>query len=277
MKSSFKKVKFILINRAKCLYLYLFSNINQITMKFFFVFIFFLNGFVQTYSQDDTQLEVKILQAVFKFSKLTEYEGEKILETKARGKFATIPINNGKYSLLKFQNNIVALVFNIYLSENESHYKKMRMAGLYNFMDLEKDSELQALTNNERLIQLIFFDTKKNKFLAKADGFPIEGLAWLPTGMGDLTQIIAISELKPINKAKYSCYLKLTECPDCNNSTYCFKYLNDKVLSSKKFNGCYESFVESGKKIMGKEITNCYEYNYDNEPPKYEIVTLLKW
>lgn len=246
-------------------------------MNFFLALIFVFGIFLPANSDDDSNIKINILQSVFKYSKLIEYEGEKILETKARGKFATIPIDDGKCRLLKFQNNIVALAFNIYLSDNEMHYKKMRKAGLYNFMDLEKGSELQALTKNERLIQLIFFDLKKNKFLAKADGFPIEGLDWLPTGMGDVTLIVEISDLKTINKSKYSCYLALTECPDCNNSIYCFKYLSGKVLSSKKHRGCYESIVESGKKIMGKEITNCYEHNYDNEPPKYEIVTLLKW
>jgi len=244
-------------------------------MKFSLTLIFVLGLFFQVYSVDDTELKIKILKSVFKYSKLIEYEGEKILETKARDKFATIVIDN--CHLLKFQNNIVALAFNIYLSENELHFKKMRKAKLYNFMDLEKGSELQALTKNERLIQLIYFDLKNNKFLAKAEGFPIEGLDWLPTGMGDVTLIMEISDLKLISKAKYSCYLSLAECPDCNNSTYCFKYINGKVLSSKKHGGCFESLVESGKKIMAKKITNCYEYNYDNEPPKYEIVTLLKW
>lgn len=245
-------------------------------MKSLFL-IFTISFFLPVFSQDHTELKIKVLQSVFKYSTLITYENEKILETKARNKFASIPIDANKCSLLKFQNNIVALVFNIYLSDNKLHYKKMRKAKLYNFMDLEKDSELQILTKNERLIQVIFYDLKKDKFLGKAEKFPIEGLDWLPTGMGDVTQIIDISDFKLINKSKYSCYLSLTECPDCNNSTYCFKYVNGKVFSSKKYSKCFESIVESGKKIMGKEITNCYEYNYDSEAPKYEIVTLLKW
>ena len=95
--------------------------------------------------------------------------------------------------------------------------------------------------------------------------------------MGDVTQIIVISDFKVISKVNYSCYLSLTECPDCNNSIYCFKYKEGKVLASKKYSGCYESIIETGRKILAKEITNCYEHSYDNEPPKYEVVILLKW
>ena len=246
-------------------------------MKVILSLIFVFGIFFYTYSNDDTEIKIKILQSVFKYSTLIEYEGEKILETKARERFATIPVGDTKCRLLRFQNNIVALVFNIYLSDDAIHYKEMKKAGLYNFMDLEKNSKLQSLTKNERLIQLIFYDLKKNKFLAKANNFPIEGLDWLPTGMGDVTQIIEISDLKIINKTKFSCYLSLTECPDCNNSIYCFKLNEGKVLSSKKYSGCYESIIETGRKILGKEITNCYEYNIDNEQRTYEIVTLLKW
>jgi len=239
--------------------------------------MFVLGIFLPTHTDSDTEIKIKILQAVFKNSTLIEYEGEKILETKVRERFATIPIVDSKCRLLKFQNNIVALVFNIYLSDNELHYKKMKNAGLNNFMDLDNGSELKSLTENERLIQVLFYDLAKNKFLAKSNGFPIEGLPWLPTGLGDMTQIIVISDFKLINKSKFSCYLSLTECPDCNNSIYCFKYREGKVLASKKYSGCYQSIVETGRKILGKEITNCYEHNIDDEPATYEIVTLLKW
>ncbi len=242
-------------------------------MKFSLALIFIFGIF----SANNSEIKIKVLQSVFTQSKLLEYKGEKILETKARGKFATIPIDDNSCRLLKFENNIVALAFNIYLSDNENDYRKMKDAGLYNFMDVEEGSDLETLTKNERFIQLIFYDIKKNKFLGKAEGFPIEGLDWLPTGMGDVTTIIEIDNLKPINKNKYSGYLSLTECPDCTNSTYCFKYSDGKVLVSKKYTGCYESIIESGRKIMGKEITNCYENTYDNEQAKYEIVTLLKW
>lgn len=246
-------------------------------MKTLLVLILVFGVLQPAYSDDDPDIKIKILQSVFKYSKLVEHKGEKIIETKTRGKFATIPIDDSHCRLLKLQNNIVALAFNIYLSDNAMHYKKMENAGLYNFMDLEKGSELEALTKNERLIQVIFYDIKKNKFLGKADGFPIEGLPWLPTGMGDVTEIIEISDFKPIDKAKYSCYLGLTECPDCNNSIYFFKYREGKVLASKKYSGCYESIIETGRKILGKQITNCYEHYYDNEPPKYEVVILLNW
>lgn len=230
----------------------------------------------QIFTQD-FEKKVHILKKIFLQNELVEINQTDVLKTKVRGKYANIPINSSSSFLLKMSEDLSVLAFTIYLSENEKDYQLMHENDINNTFDIVAGSDLMRLMNNERFVQVVYFDNKEDKFIAKPEGFPIEGLRWVPEGMGDLSEFVTINKLVQVENSNDACVLYLYECPSCNSNIYVFKRIGDKILSSNKYAGCFEKFIEEPNQIKCKEITNCYEVEYDDIEPEYKSVTLLKW
>lgn len=221
-------------------------------------------------NEDDKEIITKILTSVFADCEIKEFRDSETIKTKLRGRYAWIPL--GKSHMVKFSDELVALAFEIYLSPNSDDYSKIEMTGF-------NDPGYEDIANNERLIQVIYYDIKNNKFLGKPNGFPINGLKWMPLGFGDLMEIMSIKSLEiPIN-GKNSCYLNIDECPDClGGVTYCFKYLGaNTVLTSNKYTDYFQEIKELHNNVKGKIITNCYENQYDSMEPEYKVIDLISW
>lgn len=246
-------------------------------MKKVLIVLLLTSIFIQQGLSNDTETKIKILKAVFVNSELVSFKGIKVLETKVRGKYASIPIDDTDSKVLKFSNGIAVLVFNLYLSEKKDDYRRMHEEEIYAGWDVEEGSGLESINTNERFIQVIFFDLNTNKFMGKPDGFPIEGLPWIPQGMGDLAEFASIKESFPIQGGKNSCILQLYECPDCFDNTFCFKYLDGNVLASERYKSCLTNFHEQSNKIVCTEIINCYEYEYEDAVPENKYVEMLRW
>lgn len=240
--------------------------------------VLFLNWPVnESFAQGSGEKKIKIIKGIFQNCTINTFRNKKVISTIARNKYASIPLNDDECKILALSDDIFAIAFNIYLSDNEKDYENMIMADLFNFIDVKKGDPLEQLQKNERLIQLILFDMEKGSFIAKANTFPIENLSWLPTGMGDFAQYESISTLDPINSSSCSFYLKLSECPDCSDIYYFFKFADPEIKSSEKISGCFENIREKEKEILADQITNCYEVDYNNEKPEIKTKKVLVW
>jgi len=238
-----------------------------------FLFYFLTTGFN---SNCQEKVKIKILKSLFPKFQIDNYKNDKFVSTIARNKYAAIPLSDSRSKVIKLNNGLHALAFNIFLADKKSDYENMLKTELYNFMDISKDDSLWHLTENERLIQIIIFDISKNRFIAKADNFPIEKLMWLPTGMGDLTQYESIAKLEKIQANHDAFYMRMDECPDCQSSYYFFNPEHNKLKASKKFVGCFEDIRVENNRIIASKITNCYDATYNDEEPIVEKIVLLK-
>jgi len=253
---------------------------NYLHKKTFNIFLVILLAIVFqsiVSAKSNIETKIKILNGLFSNCQLKSFDGKQAIVTTARNQAAVIPLNDEEFKLLTFDKGVCIAVFNIYLSDNEDDYGNMKKAELYNFMDLTPGDKLEHLKKNERLIQVIAYDLNKNKFIAKANTFPIEKLDWLPTGMGDLTQYESVSNFVKINPTGISCYLQMSECPDCSNVYYFMKLIGNELKCSSKHAGCFENIRELQTKITADQITNCYEAEYNGEQPEKQQVELLSW
>lgn len=239
------------------------------------LFIIFMITVSISYGQKtDCDLKLEILKNVFKTYEIKHYEDQKVFETKVWEKHAVIAF---KYCyIIQFNEGITALAFNVYLSEDPKQYQYMIEEGIYNLMDVDDTNLFQG--GDERLIQVIFYDRKNNKFLGKAKGFPIDKLTWIPEGMGDMTTLNTIKSFSKTDASNNTCILSIEECPDClGDLNYVFKFHKGEILTSKGIDRCYESIYEKNNRLILKIITNCYENQYYDEPAQIEEELLFTW
>lgn len=247
-------------------------------MKNLILFLFCWAAIFESFSNvNNEQTKLEILQTVFIHSEIVEIKGSQVLETKARGKFASIPLEKPHCHLLELQNNIFVLAFNLYLCEEQGVYRKKEENNIHMAWDIEEGSELEIMKHSERFIQVIFFDNSKKKFIGKPGNFPLEGLKWVMKGMGDLAEWWSIASLSAINKDDGSCYIRLNECPECNSIYYFFKFKDDIIHTSGKHQGCFDDFKVEYRSIQCKEIMNCYEWKLGEAEPNYKQHVVLRW
>lgn len=234
---------------------------------------FFLCSF--SFSQNvNCEKKLNILKKVFREYEIKTYGNEKVFETKVWEKHATI--NFKQCYVADFSNGIVALAFNIYLSDDPDQYQYMIEEGIQMMGEITENSLFQG--GDQRLIQVIFYDTKHNKFLGKGKGFPLKNFEWLISGMGDVATINCIEHFKKLDAGSNTCILTITECPSClGGLNYVFKYHNGTVLTSEPVDACYEKVYVKANKMYMKVINNCYEYEYDGIPPITEDQFLFQW
>ena len=236
--------------------------------------IFIISGSLVYGQKADCDLKLEILKKVFKNYEIIHYEDQKVFETKVWEKHASIAFKDC-YVIL-FNEGITAIAFNIYLSEDPKQYQYMIEESIYNLTDIDDTNLFQG--GDERLIQVIFYDRKNDKFLGKAKGFPIDKLTWLPEGTGDVTTLNTIGNFSKIESSENSCILTIFECPEClGGLNYVFKFHKGEILTSKGIDGCYKSIYEKSNRLIMKIITNCYENQYDDEPAQIEEEFLFKW
>ena len=238
-----------------------------------------LSIFLMPYSSGNAQktdcdTKLNILKKVFTTYEIKQYADEKVFETKVWEKHATIAFNN--CYVIKFDQGIRALAFNIYLSDDPKEYQYMVEEGIYNMIDVDETTDFQG--GGQRLIQVIFYDMNKGKFLGKPTGFPIDNLSWIPKGMGDLMEINEIRSFKKNDASKNTCVLTIDECPDCLGGLhYVFKLHGSEILTSKSFDGCFDSVYAKNNRLIVKLITNCYEVEYYDEKAVIEEDVLFQW
>jgi len=218
--------------------------------------------------------KIKILQNLFTSNEIKNLRGQKIFETKLYESYASIPIKDCRF--IDFGDSISAMAFNIYLSDDPDQYIFMIKEGIKNMDDITEYTLFQG--GGERLMQVIFYDMKNNKFPGNGDNFLIRNLSWIPSGLGDLTEIFEMNCFDNIKTSDHTCILNIIQCPDCLGGLhYVFKYQNGNILTSSAVDGCFENVVQDGNKLYINMITNCYEYEYDGETPRIEKNLLFGW
>jgi len=233
--------------------------------------LIFLNStcFAQTQPK-----KADILKSLFAEYTIKHYSDKEVLETTVWGKHATIPIK--KCYAIKLDNGIVALAFNIYLSEDSKQYQYMVEEGVYNMIEISESNSFKG--GGERLIQVLFYDTKNDKFLGKGKDFPLKGFSWVPTGMGDMTTINEIHSFDKLDASMDACILNITECPSCESGLhYVFKLHNGEILTSEGVSKCYEKIYVNNNKLIMKVITNCYNHMTEGESALTEDKDLFSW
>lgn len=227
--------------------------------------------FAQSIENDS---KIEILKNVFSDYEIKSIKRQDVFITKVWEKNASIPLNRTTH--ISFDDSISALAFEIYLSDDSLQYIYMVQEGIGNMIDITEYTKFQG--GGERLIQVIFFDTKNKKFLGKGKNFPLSGFSWIPNGYGDLMEINEIESFKKIKGSTHACLLNMIECPDCLGGLhYIFKFNKGKILTSKRIDGCFEDIVEENNKLYINLITNCYEYEYDGMTPRIQKEFLFKW
>lgn len=243
--------------------------------KILILFLLFLMVYSLSNAQKtDCDMKLDILKKVFTTYEIKHYADEKVFETKVWDTHATIEFKN--CYVINFEQGIKALAFNIYLSDDPKEYQYMAEEGIYNKTDVDETTDFQG--GGQRLIQVLFYDLKNGKFIGKPKGFPIDKLSWIPEGMDDLTEINEIRSFKKNDASKNTCILTIDECPDCLGGLhYVFKLNGSEILTSKAFDGCFDSICEKNNKLIVKLISNCYEVEYDGMKAEIEEDVLFQW
>ena len=194
------------------------------------------------------------------------YENVEIMYTSLRGKHASIPLN--RCFLLQPSDQIAALAFEIFLSDGADDYKNHLETEVGAGSELENAAEVNV--NSEKLIQVIFYDTKRKQLIGKPDGFPIEQRFWEIEGYGDAMSNIAIKGFAGIDNS-HACYLTyvdyLVDAPDLlqvfypNGSWIMSSPVKDKGNISG-LSGCdvwieYTDFKEENQRIIATQKTTC--------------------
>ena len=173
------------------------------------LFLLQINCFSQTKSNDF--LKKMILENIFNVKEIVTANNYgnniEIVITGLRDNYASIPLD--KCFLIQMSDDLVAMAFEIYLSENQYDYKRLiDTLDCFEFPDQFAYFEKVDINKNKvKLIQLIYFDLKNKKFIGKPEGFPLEQNFWIPEGYGDASQNFFIESFKSIADSKYGCKL----------------------------------------------------------------------
>jgi hypothetical protein len=241
---------------------------------FLFIFSFFYNSLVNC--QESTKVE--ILKNLFSKYELEEVKGKNIFSTKARNKFASIPLTGDESKIIELNGGASAFLFTLYLSDNEKDFESWKNCSYDYYMDRSgEDDPIYQLHKNQRLIQLLIIDSEKSKLLGKPDNFPIKDLFWFSSGYGDTYFHESISNFKTIDEHKTTFYLELSGCGECESSYYFVHFENAKITTSKEIKGCLENIKAFNNKVVATEIANCYDAEFNGEVPITKMITVLEW
>ncbi len=238
--------------------------------------LFFSISIAQNVKAQDA-IKLQILRNLFNKHQLNTYNNKEVFSTIARNKFASIPLTDEESKLLELYDGIFAFLFTIYLSDNEEDYETLENSN-FDLMDVIVNQDpVYELHKNERLIQLILYDIKQDKFIAKPDHFPIEELQWFSAAYGDTYYYISIISFDAINNDDKTFYLKLNGCGECESSFYFFHFDNDIIAVSDEIKGCLKNIRVVGNEIAVTKIINCYDAELNGEEAVTKELTVLRW
>jgi len=248
---------------------------------FFILFLFFSFSIFAQNSNDD--LKLQILKGVFNTHEIKQIMDIKVFETTVWGKHATIPLNN--CHPVTVDEGVAAMAFDIFLADDPGDYERMINTGILNLIEGEGFKG-----GDQRLLQVIYYDTDNDKFLGKGKGFPLKGYPWIQDNLSNWSDLTLINDfsytiLSQIDYSEivispYTCILTVNDLDNpegYGGKHYIFKYHNGKVLTSKGIEGCYESVYEKNKSLIMKIITNCDNHYYEGDPKIIKEELLFKW
>jgi hypothetical protein len=258
---------------------------------------------VQCFAFGDTYATKRmILEKIFEVNDIVKIEDDdqnfEIVLTRLRSMYAAIPLN--KCILVHMSDELVSMAFEIYLSENKYDY--INMLDSLKYFEFPENYRYYAKvnTNKVKLIQLIYFDLKNEKFIGKPEGFPLGQNLWMSVGYGDIgSPVLDLVSLSIISGSKLGCQLIYSDYidDDTHLSLVVFRLKNNfngsEIIKSDAIHmgtsgalrGCIEriefkNIKEDEFSIMGEKYTEC-DCEDDCGDIKFgkhvETVELLNW
>jgi len=229
-----------------------------------------LNGWSQ-YS--DCTKTIQILKKLFPKNEVKFIEAETVFFTEVWDHNAAIPVT--ECAIAETDNNLTVIAFEIYLSDDPSNYENMIREDIFIDSQINETTKYQGY--GERLIQVIFYDLKNDKFIGKPDGFPLAEMTWINQDMNGSIRTDRIVDFKAIENCTNTFLLSIEEFEtDPKKMHYFFKYLDGKILV-KSLNTCIESIQEQKNLLMVHHIENCTEVEEEGAEPENVFRILFRW
>lgn len=239
-----------------------------------FLLITIILQFSFSYGQkSECDISLSILKKIFTKYEIKQIENQKVFETVVWEKNAIIPID--ECHVVELYPGLTAIAFEIYLSEEPNDYETMLKENITMEVDINESSLYQG--QGERLIQVIFYDTIKDKFLGKPEGFPIAELSWIDQGYTFPLKTNNIKILKKIEDCKNTILLTIQVYSGVPEGLhYFFKYHEDKILTATLIT-CIEKIYEQKNRLYVHHIDNCFEVEFGDEEPENVFRIILEW
>ena len=172
-------------------------------------------------------------------------------------------------------DGIKAIAFDIYMSDDKDDYSNMLKEGITMELDIDNTSLYQG--TGERLIQVIFYDTQKDKFLGKPEGFPVAELLWIDQGYTSPLRKDRIKTFKKVEDCTNTILLTIEEYSGYSQGLHYFlKYRDDKILTAS-LRTCIEKIYEQKNRLFVHHIENCIDVEYNDSIPENVFRIILKW
>lgn len=227
-------------------------------------------GYGQRTECDVTQ---DILKKIFTKYEIKQIEDQQVFETTVWDKHASIPLT--KCHVVDLYAGIKAVTFNIYLSEDPNDYQNMLKESITMELDIDESSLYQG--HGERLIQVIFYDTVKDKFLGKPENFPIAELSWVDQGYTSPLRTDIIKTFKKVEDCKNTILLTIEEYDGYSQGLhYFFKYHDDKIMTAS-IRTCIEKIYEQKNRLFVKHTDNCLDVEYEDADEEIVFRIILEW
>lgn len=214
-----------------------------------------------------------VFDALFPNYERMKVKNTEFIETKVWNQPANIPLYTCKIADL--DNEVAAITFTIFISENKGDYRAMLEEEINFETDIEENSNFKG--GGERLIQVIFFDFKKNKFIGKPAGFPLSGFPWISKELTLPLEYTSVDRIVKSKKVPNSCYLEISEYSDMYpiKLYYVFMYHNSTIYVSDAFRGWLEEIYMDGDQLMAKIYDDYYQGETEEGNFTDEILIIL--
>jgi hypothetical protein len=221
----------------------------------------------------DQKVSLQILKHLFPKYTISQFEGDKLFVTEVWENHATIPLK--ECMTVELDNQVHALAFEIYMSDVPEDYLNMRKGKIVKESMINEASTYKG--TGERLIQVAFYDLKKNSFIGKPEGFPLAEMLWIDQDFTDPPRTDKILTFKKIENCTNTIILSIEEYENAKPQMhYFFKYHDDQILS-KSLKTCIESFQEKNNRLWVHHIENCEEVENEGAVPENVFRVIFKW
>lgn len=226
------------------------------------------------YSQkSDCDITLNILKKVFTKYEVKYIKDHQVFVTEVWENHAIIPLK--ECFIVELDNGITALAFNIFMTDTPEDYENMINENIVHELEINEETKYQG--TGERLIQVIFYDTKNDKFSGKPEDFPIAELSWVTEGYTYPQRTDIIKTFKKIKGCTNTILLTVQEYGGFSEGLhYFFKYHKGEILTAS-LRTCIESIQEQNNKLMVHHIPNCSEVDVSGAEPENVFRIILKW
>ena len=192
---------------------------------------------------------MQVINTKYPKHEIDTVKNSEIILTRIWEMYATIPVEESH--IADFEGGIGAICFTVYLSESSKDFEIMKSEDITSMDQVDNRSEFTG--GSQRLIQVIFYDFKNDKYLGKPEQFPITGLPWIPEYFEIPLEHTFVESLLPVKDSDNTCLLTIAEFSNEHPEKlyYVFKFHENKLLCSKPHRGSLKELKAEKNKIIG--------------------------